>query len=117
MIAASELLRNQSRSPLKMSDFFAVNKAALKASASVMGQTFSIGAARYTGVISELSAKDTLAIGGFDASVVAQIVVAKVGFTAPAIGEKVQYNSVTRRVVAIDEDPICYTLHLEAVTK
>jgi len=100
-----------------VSDFFTASQSALKASASVMGQTFLIGAARYTGVISELSAKDTLSLGGFDASVVAQIVVPKSGFTVPVIGAKITYASVSRRVVAIDEDPICYTLHLEAVTK
>lgn len=83
----------------------------------VMGQPFSINGIEHRGVLNELKQSQRIMIGGFDVLLSASIQVAKNGFTAPAIGSKVFAGGKDRRVVAIDEDPISYTLHLEEVNR
>lgn len=83
----------------------------------VMGQPFSINGIEHRGVLNELKQSQRIMIGGFDVLLSASIQVAKNGFTAPAIGSRVFAGGKDRRVVAIDEDPISYTLHLEEVNR
>jgi hypothetical protein len=82
-----------------------------------MGQAFTINDVEHRGVLNELKQSQRIMIGGFDVLLSASIQVAKNGFTAPAIGSKVFAGGKNRRVVAIDEDPISYTLHLEEVNR
>lgn len=98
-------------------NFFDVAKQGMAASISTMGQSFSIDGVQHQGVLNELKQSQKIMVGGFDVILSASVQVAKNGFTAPAIGTKVFAGGKNRRIVAIDEDPISYTLHLEEVNR
>lgn len=98
-------------------NFFDVSRRGMASAVDTMGQTFTINDVEHRGVLNELKQSQRIMIGGFDVLLSASIQVAKNGFTAPAIGSKVFAGGKNRRIVAIDEDPISYTLHLEEVNR
>ena len=89
----------------------------MKAAVSTMGQPFSINSVEYRGVINELKQSQRILIGGFDLTLTASICVAKADIPTPVIGSKVTANGKVRRIVAVDEDQITYTLHLDEVNR
>lgn len=100
-----------------MADFFQVTTAALAQSVSIMGRPFFINGVEYSGVIDELKATEKISIGGFETTLDASIVVNRLNFTPPAIGTKITVNNIQRRVIAVNEDAISYTLHLENINR
>lgn len=83
-----------------------------------MGQSFLYGLLAYKGVINELSSKQSISVGGFELNVSAMITVQKSAFKeTPTMGAKLTVNGKLRRLVAIDEDSISYTFHLEDVNQ
>ena len=98
-------------------NFFDVSRRGMASAVDTMGQAFTINDVEHRGVLNELKQSQRIMIGGFDVLLSASIQVTKNGFTAPAIGSKVFVGGKNRRVVAIDEDPISYTLHLEEVNR
>ncbi len=98
-------------------DFFDVAKRGMATAVGVMGQSFTLDGVQHFGVLNELKQSQRIMVGGFDVLLSASIQVAKNGFPAPAIGGKVVVGGKNRRIVAIDEDPISYTLHLEEVNR
>ena len=100
-----------------MADFFQVTAAALAQSVGIMGCPFFIDGVEYSGVIDELKETEKIAIGGFETTLSASIVVNKSNFVPPAVGTKVTVNDRLRRVIAVNEDAISYTLHLENINR
>ncbi len=98
-------------------DFYGITKSGLAAAVNVMGQSFTVDGVQHFGVLNELKQSQRIMVGGFDVILSASIQVAKNGFPAPVIGAKVVAGGKNRRIVAIDEDPISFTLHLEEVNR
>ena len=95
-------------------NFHAVNRAAMSGAVSVMGQSFSIAGVSYCGVINEFAVKQEIDMGGFFVKLTAAVQVAKTAMaTAPTIGSVVTIGTKTRRIAAVDEDSISFTLHLQ----
>ena len=61
--------------------------------------------------------EEKIAIGGFETTLSASIVVNKSNFVPPAVGTKITVNDRLRRVIAVNEDAISYTLHLENINR
>jgi len=81
---------------------------------SVMGQPFSVGGTSYCGIINEFAVKQEVDMGGYFVKLTAAITVAKTAMqAAPSIGAVVTIGTKTRRVAAVDEDSISFTLHLQ----
>lgn len=82
-----------------------------------MGQQFSYNGQSYTGIVNILADKQTIQIGGYDVSLTAQVVVSKDLFPQPMMGSRITIGGKVRRVVAVDEDQISWTLHLDEVNR
>lgn len=82
-----------------------------------MGQQFSYNGQDYTGVINILADKQTIQVGGYDVSLTAQVTVAKDSFPQPVMGARITIGGKVRRIVAVDEDQISWTLHLDEVNR
>ena len=82
-----------------------------------MGQQFSYNGQSYTGIVNILADKQTIQVGGYDVSLTAQVVVSKDLFPQPVMGSRITINGKVRRVVAVDEDQISWTLHLDEVNR
>jgi len=110
-------LKRLQRKRNKLADFFQVTAGALAQSVSVMGRPFFINGVEHSGVIDELKETEKITIGGFETTLAASIVVNKLNFTPPAVGTKLTVNNIQRRVIAVNEDAISYTIHLENINR
>lgn len=96
-----------------MSEFTDCLKDAFAVAYDQFGTTATFGSTAVTGVLSTVTRKENLEMGGFDLDLNATFTADKsVMTTAPVIGSTARVNSVTYRVVSTDANTGCYVIGL-----